>query len=402
MITSGRYKKMEAVQDFKVYAERLIQRLLNDNTISKENKTIIQEYYSDLLVMSSYKDATICNKLQILPLVFETYHEDLTKLTKKDIKILLAKIETHETPGGKRWCLSTKFNYKSKLKQFIKYLHTENFITEPLDLLIKPKMPLSTIQPQDIPNNNEAELMISNALNLRDKAMIALVYDIGARIGEVLSMKIKHYIDDVNGGQVTITGKTGTRTIQLCSSIFYMRQWINAHPEKNNPEAWMWCHIININNSDNGYGRVGYQTVYLMFNTVGKRAGIKKKTTPHRFRHAAVTNDCRNLSESLVKIKFGWTRSSNMLGRYSHVECQNLNDKILEQMGVVPEKTKKGTNRCPNCGDINPNDFKWCGKCGYGLNEAVRQEKDSIITNILSQLQKNPEILAEALTRIKT
>jgi hypothetical protein len=107
---------MEAVQDSKVYAARLIQRLLNDDSISKENKAIIQEYYSDLLVMSSFKDATICNKFQVLPLIFETYHEDLAQLTKKDIKMLLAAIETYMTPNGKRWSPSTKFNYKSKLK----------------------------------------------------------------------------------------------------------------------------------------------------------------------------------------------------------------------------------------------------------------------------------------------
>ena len=45
--------------------------------------------------------------------------------------------------------------------------------------------------PEDMLKEEEVELMIDTALNKRDKAIIALLWDIGARIGEIGNLRVK-------------------------------------------------------------------------------------------------------------------------------------------------------------------------------------------------------------------
>jgi integrase/recombinase XerD len=45
--------------------------------------------------------------------------------------------------------------------------------------------------PEDMLKEEEVELMIKAALNKRDKAIIALLWDIGARIREIGDLRIK-------------------------------------------------------------------------------------------------------------------------------------------------------------------------------------------------------------------
>lgn len=58
---------------------------------------------------------------------------------------------------------------------------------------------------------NEVELMIGAASNKRDRVIIALLWDIGARIGEIGNLRIKDVkFDDIEGA-IVVNGKTGPR-----------------------------------------------------------------------------------------------------------------------------------------------------------------------------------------------
>jgi len=60
----------------------------------------------------------------------------------------------------------------------------------------------------------EVELLISKALNPRDKALIALLADSGLRIGEALKLRVKDiYFDDYGAFLIAPEGKTGARRV---------------------------------------------------------------------------------------------------------------------------------------------------------------------------------------------
>lgn len=375
---------MTSVHKSEPQIEAVIDKIKRSDT-SDYNKEIILNYENELIIMGYTKD-TVLNKLFPLPFVIQHIDKDFNQMTRQDIKSLLRAIETHKTKDGDQWAESTRFIHKSSLRGFLKFLYHEQIISEPLDDIIKTKLPNTTVQPHDILTEDEVNKLIDACQNFRDKAMIALLYDLGLRISELLSMKIKNYIPDNHGGVVTVTGKTGTRTIRVDFALYYLRQWISMHPNRDNPEAYLWCSIRTSKNK-----MIGYPTIQYMLKKCAERAGIQKRVYAHLFRHSAVTKDACDFSESLLKQKFGWKPSSNMLSRYSHLSARNLDAAILNRMGIVDDSKKRVVNRCPNCNEINPQDFGYCGKCGYILSDMVKKENDNVSMLLFGKLMNDPD-----------
>jgi len=61
--------------------------------------------------------------------------------------------------------------------------------------------------------------MINTAKNKSDKAIIALLWDIGTRIGEIGNLRVKHIKFDDLGGVIIVNGKTGPRRVRAVWSV---------------------------------------------------------------------------------------------------------------------------------------------------------------------------------------
>ena len=57
------------------------------------------------------------------------------------------------------------------------------------------------------------------------------------RIKDIIFKQIegKHY------AEILVNGKTGSRHIPLIHSIPYVKEWLDAHPIKNNPNSYFIC-----------------------------------------------------------------------------------------------------------------------------------------------------------------
>ena len=75
---------------------------------------------------------------------------------------------------------------------------------------------------------------------VRDKAFIAVLYDAGARVSEIANLKRKHIAFDQYGAVITVDGKTGMRRVRLIFSVPYLATWLDVHPQKDNPDAYVW------------------------------------------------------------------------------------------------------------------------------------------------------------------
>ena len=71
----------------------------------------------------------------------------------------------------------------------------------------------------------------------RDRAFVSMLYELGARIGEVGSLRIKELARDKHGYIVDLEGKTGHRTPRIVISDPYITYWLNVHPLKNKADA---------------------------------------------------------------------------------------------------------------------------------------------------------------------
>jgi len=70
---------------------------------------------------------------------------------------------------------------------------------------------------------DEIQHVIDAAINKRDKALIALLWDIGARIGEIGNLRIKDVKYDDIGISILVSGKTGQRRVRAVWSVITLK-----------------------------------------------------------------------------------------------------------------------------------------------------------------------------------
>ena len=86
-------------------------------------------------------------------------------------------------------------------------------------------------------------LAVQTCAHPRDKAVIALGYDVAGRPVELNNMKIRDVIFRDKYAQVKFEDHTGTRYPPLTFSYEYVLAWLNCHPLKDNPNAPLWVTI---------------------------------------------------------------------------------------------------------------------------------------------------------------
>ncbi|WP_440953557.1 tyrosine-type recombinase/integrase [Methanococcoides sp. FTZ1] len=375
--------------------ERL--KTLGKETISDDGKTIPPitsssnveisiKYVNHLIRRNRVAKSTIHNIISDLILLFSHNDIELDSISEEDIDNFLTFLQTHTYKrGGKVKPLSeaTKMTRKAHLRDLLKFLDKPELV----DMIeIKP-LKNSRKLPEDLLTKDEVQKLIDHANSTRDKALIASLYDSGARIGEQVSCKIKNIQFDDNGCVVIFPeGKTGARRNRLVYAASYLRQWIDCHPQKDNPDAPLW---ISLDKSQKG---ITTDTVRKALSKIAERAGVKKRVNPHSFRHARATHLAPHMTEQQMKSYLGWTPDSNMAGVYVHLSGKDTDDAVLAMYGmknVEEQDDAMAIVRCPRCKEINPKTSKLCGKCLYELSEDARKEKEDVMMMLMDALAED-------------
>jgi len=123
------------------------------------------------------------------------------EVDKKNIEEFVARIESSD------YTENTKHDYKVILKRFDQWLRGSD--RDEHEYPSEVKWIKTTIKrskrrlPEDLLTQEEVLKMVEKATNQRDKAFISTLYDLGGRIGEVLSLRIKdvEFEKDLSVGQ---------------------------------------------------------------------------------------------------------------------------------------------------------------------------------------------------------
>lgn len=377
-----------------------IGRAFNANrNISKKNKDAVNRFLS-------YMTAKGRSKRRIFKLTSNT-HTILRQFTTKDFKLesagmkelmeLVSKIEASE------YSPATKSDFKTILKQLYRYFEIEKdqAAAEKEGRPYHEKMTpypakvmffettikqAKTKQPEDLITRPELDRMKAACKNPRDEAIISMLYESGARIGEFGEMRIKHIVFNEDGYQLKITkGKTGPRTLQQIESEKEIRAWLDKHPERDNSDAYLWVHII-----ERPGERMAYDTIRMTLKQKAARAGVDpRKVNPHNFRHTRATELAGKLTEAQMCLYFGWVLGSKMVRTYVHMSMRDLQDAYARIYGLKKgEKEEQAELVCPTCKKRNRAGASCCDRCGRALNtkEAIKSKKRSIMLDALSDM----------------
>ncbi len=228
--------------------------------------------------------------------------------------------------------------------------------------------------PEEILTEEDIKKLINATSSHRDRALVAVLYESGCRAGEFLLMRIKNIHFDRYGAVIIVRGKTGYRRIRLVSSSPYLAEWINVHPSKNDPEAWVWISPRNLK-------RLAYNSLRTILRNAARKAGVKKNVNPHAFRHSRATHLANYLTDAQLKEYFGWVQESDMASVYVHLSGRDVDRAILKLHGIEQEH-RSGKNilkprECLRCGELNPSENTVCRRCFFPLDERAKELIDA-------------------------
>ena len=216
----------------------------------------------------------------------------------------------------------------SGIKTFYKFLILENDIQQnPAELLETPKLT------RKIPiflNVEEIDQLLSlidrsNNEGERNMSMLETLYSCGLRVSELVNLKITDL--HLNSDYIKITGKGNKERLVPIGKIAkklilnYLTTIRVKYPVKKE-----FVDILFLNRRGGKLSRV---MVFYIIKDLAEKAGIKKKLSPHSFRHSFATHlveggaDLRAVQEMLGHESITTTEI------YTHLDRQFLRDNIL-------------------------------------------------------------------------
>jgi integrase len=250
----------------------------------------------------------------------------------------------------------------------------------------------------DLLTEEEIIKLINIADNLRDKAVISLLYDSACRITEITNLNIEDIVIETDRtGYIVVNGKTGKRQVPLSFSIPALKNWINSHPLKDKPSSPLFCSLHQYFGT-----RLINDTIRRTIQAYARRAKINKRVFCHLFRHSRLTQlDKKGLSHTAMKYYAGWSKNSNMPSVYSHFSAQDTKELIYEADGIAQPKIKKRTILepiiCVKCSTPNDRTNKYCYLCGMALDQEAQKEFE--IEELLKELIKTDPELSKTISR---
>jgi len=247
---------------------------------------------------------------------------------------------------------------------------------------------------------------------IRNRALLAVLYDSGARRSELLSVKQQDCFLDGKIPHIYLPeSKTRPRdSCMLKFSLPYMMEWVKAHEFWQKPEAPLFYSM-----SSSNYGEpLKNNMVGLILKKAMRIAGIKKKISPHSLRHTKAFHLAQDgVKQQEANVLFGWGRTSQMFLHYSQVNKAELEEAQLERQGKLSEEEQAERKlernafvmkRCARCGKHSTPDQLLCSHCGLASSKEVakaeikrEEKKDSEIAELRAELSKVAQSVVKVL-----
>ena len=230
--------------------------------------------------------------LRILP-------KDAKLATRRDIENVVMAInkgksrDINGNPTNNDLAILSKRKLKQILRAFYKWLYNSDNYPD-IVKWVKVDREVPNKLPEDLLSEEEVKKLIENCKNLRDKTIIALLWDTGMCVGELLNLKI-HDITMSDGiSHVKVSGKTGERQVPLTFSVPYLARYLNDFRKSDVQDGPLFTTFEHNICSDTP---IDYIHIRKMLGDLKERTKLEKRLYPHLFRHSRATYYANYLTE---------------------------------------------------------------------------------------------------------
>ena len=226
------------IADYSHRLERESENIEESDEILERNKELILNYKQDR-VLDGLSEATLLRNTGRLKIIAEQAEQPFDEMEKRDVKGLVSWVHEQD------YTEETIDTYKTVIKAFWGWLkegESGDIPPEVKWITLSNGNGNGDMLPKDLLTKEDIQAQADAANNPRDKALIWLLYETGARIGELIDLTVGDIEDRKHGKKIVIDGKTGARRIPLVESVPHLNNWLSKHP---NPEkeAPLWCKI---------------------------------------------------------------------------------------------------------------------------------------------------------------
>ncbi len=289
----------EKIDDFGNFLK--FERSFSDNTLDA--------YLRDIRKLGDYAKQEL-KQANPLEITYENIQEYLFQLSKE------------------KFSERTQARWISSIKAFFKYLLDDEVRPDnPASLLEGPKLGLylpDTLSLEEVEKILSA-IDISTALGTRNQCMIEVLYGCGLRVSELITLKISNI--NFKELYLKVDGKGNkTRFVPLAEYTAKLIQQYMTDVRMNAPINRKHEDTLFLNSRGAGMSRI---IVFIIIKELTEKAGIRKKISPHTFRHSFATHllqngaDLRYIQEMLGHSSITTTEI------YTHLKNEELRDVIL-------------------------------------------------------------------------
>ena len=378
--------------DYRDKVDSIFTMIEESDEINPDNADLLREYRRDK-ELNGMSPATQQRNLSYLKIIAEHVEETRFKaMDEDDVKGVVEWIHDRDLAEA------TRNTYKKAIRSFWTWLN-DGETPDAVDWMKISSGASDQKLPKDLLSKEEVDAQIAAAKNPRDKALIALLYETGARIGELIDLTVGDIEDRQHGKKVVIEGKTGARRLPLVESVPYINKWLNEHP---NPasDAPLWCKIQQGGPED----QLTYN--YIRQKILQKnmeRAGIDKDSNPHHYRHSRASHLATELKEAQLCEWFGWEQGSDVPAKYVHLSGRDIDNAYDQLHGLSePEEDDDGPDviECPRCEELNESDALFCMRCGFAIGSESAEIMHTVETDMQDSYRETPPEETETMDKL--
>ena len=287
-----------SIKGFKSYLQ--IERSLSDNSV--------QAYIRDVKKFANYAIPIELSEL---------------KVTRVDISNFLAQINQEDISAR------SQARIISGIKAFYKYLIMEDYLKiNPTELIESPRIGLKLPDTLSLTEIDKliAAVDLSTKQGERNRAIIETLYSCGLRVSELTGLQLSNihfkegYLKVIGKGDKERLAPIGGRAIKYLT--LYINEVRNHQTIKKGHEDFVF-----LNNRGAKLTRV---MIFLIIQKLTEKIGLKKKISPHTFRHSFATHlieggaDLRAVQEMLGHESITTTEI------YTHLDKEYLRSNIIQ------------------------------------------------------------------------
>ncbi|AOW19393.1 site-specific tyrosine recombinase/integron integrase [Urechidicola croceus] len=318
-------KEVQVILDPSIHSDISIKPKRKNRKISEENKEFIRGYVK-YLKGKRYSESTV-NTYFYFVADFIEYIKDkpLNELNNRDVEKFI-----EDVFSPKKYSISTQRQLISAIKLLVKYYPNCSIDEIKLSRPKKSRILPSILSKEEVIN------LLRCTKNLKHRAILAMIYSSGLRIGELINLKLSNI--DIDRRQIIVqNGKNRKdRNVIMAESMIPL---IMNYVQTYRPTFYF------VEGEPNK--KYSASSIRAFLKRSCKNAGIVKRVTPHTLRHSYATHllengiDIRYIQELLGHAKTETTMIYTHVSKKDLLKIESPLDLAVKQLNETDNHNKK-------------------------------------------------------------